>query len=343
MAKKKVDGSADIMDIIAADNMLAQEETVAEPTPIPTPKYKEPDATRIYKSTAAEPIVSCLRKERVIARLIKRKSPMIVTDNHVLDGGMSRNSTRTYTVPRLQSGQFVKVLTDAEERFLENMMGLEPNTLSSYRQTNNYWSNNTPNAINSVTLQKDDNYFDLSIPEDYIKVKILLANTNLICPSLEDWRKMPKASYQYVLIRENEEVKNAKSEMDTIQRSYMEYGKYSTNIPVLRHIIETFEKKATAPTSKLEFLQIRINSIIQKSPTQFLDIVDDPYMLTKVLIRRAIEAGIIVKRGAHYYLRDGNLPLCGNNEEPTLAAAAKFLNLPKNQTIKFGIEQKLNE
>ena len=30
------------------------------------------------------------------------------------------------------------------------------------------------------------------------------------------------------------------------------------------------------------------------------------------------------------------------NEEPTLNIAAKFLNLPKNQEIKFSLEAKLN-
>lgn len=345
MAKKKDVQEEEVMELmdVADEFEIAKQqgELIIER---PTGSVEAPQKSAKVEAVNIDgkPTISCLRKERVIARLIMKKSPMIKSDKHVLDGGMAQNSTRTFTVPRLRSGQFAKVLTDEEEAYLEDIMGLEPKALSAYKQRDNYWSNNTPNAINTVTLHKQDNYFDLSVPEDYIRVKILLANKQTICPSLEEFQNMPKESYQFILIRENEEVMNAKSEMDNIQRCYMEYGKYSTNVPVLRHIIESFEGKQTAPTSKLEFLQTRINSIIQKDQKQFLAIIDDPYMLTKVLIKRATEAGIVVRRGTHYLLRDGNLPLCSNNEEPTLSVAAKFLNLPKNQSIKFNIEQKLD-
>ena len=43
------------------------------------------------------------------------------------------------------------------------------------------------------------------------------------------------------------------------------------------------------------------------------------------------------------YLTENNIPLCSNNEEPTLNNAARFLNLPKNQTIKLMLEGKLKE
>lgn len=292
------------------------------------------------EQTSQDCIVNCLRNERVIARFIPRKSSLVMAEKHVQSGGLNENAVYTFTVPMTNSG-FVKVLTNAEEKFLEEAMGLESGALNIHKRQNNFWSSSTDNPINRVQLHKQDNYFDLSIPEDYIKVKILLANKNVICPSLQDWESEPKASYKFMLIRDSEEVSNAKSQMDKIQRCYMEYGKYSTNIPVLRHIIETADGVQTAPNSKLEFLQVRINSIIQKNQSTFLNIVDDPYMLTKVLIKQAVEEGVIARRGTHHYLRDGNLPLCGNDEEPTLSIAAKFLNLPKNQALKLSIEEKL--
>ena len=43
------------------------------------------------------------------------------------------------------------------------------------------------------------------------------------------------------------------------------------------------------------------------------------------------------------YLRENGTPLCGDNEEPTLNIAAKYLNLPKNQTLKFSLEAKTKE
>jgi len=75
----------------------------------------------------------------------------------------------------------------------------------------------------------------------------------------------------------------------------------------------------------------------------FLQTVKDPLLPTKVILKRALEAGIVSKRGDYYYLRSDNSPLCENNEEPTLSMASKFLNMPKHQEIKLMIEAKLKD
>lgn len=62
---------------------------------------------------------------------------------------------------------------------------------------------------------------------------------------------------------------------------------------------------------------------------------------TKVLIKKAIEASLISKRGNFLYLRSDNSPLCEANEEPTINVAARYLNNPRHQDIKFALEAKL--
>ena len=72
----------------------------------------------------------------------------------------------------------------------------------------------------------------------------------------------------------------------------------------------------------------------------FLKVASDPLLPTKVLIRKSIEAGTIVKRGNQYYIKEGSTPMCDAGE-PTLNVASQWLNLPKNQTIKFSLEANL--
>ena len=72
-------------------------------------------------------------------------------------------------------------------------------------------------------------------------------------------------------------------------------------------------------------------------------VITDPMLSTKVLIKKSIEAGLIANRGNYLYLRSDNTPLCENNEEPTLNIAAKYLNSPKHQDIKFALEAKLKQ
>lgn len=294
------------------------------------------------KVEETEGLVSCLRNERIIVRYIPKMSGMWGNNpKHILAGGMAEGSSRTFVVPILSSGMFVNVLTDSEKEFLEEIMGLEYNALSIYKKIDNFWDDANENGINKVRLTKQDNYFNLADPEDYIRYKILLASKDFIAPSLQVLQDTPKATYQYVIISEGDETKTAKDNMSTTMRCYKEYGKIEDDYDTLRVIIETIDGRPTSSNVKLEFLQTKINQLIQTDSKIFLKVISDPLLATKVLIKKSIEAGLIANRGNYLYLRDGNTPLCEMDEEPTLNIAARYLNSPKHQDIKFTLEAKL--
>lgn len=279
--------------------------------------------------------VSCLRNERIIVRHIPKVSGMITNPKHILYGGMAENAVRYFTVPLLSSGVYANVLTDTEKEFLEEVMGLEYNALSIYKKVDNYWENRM------VRLTKQDTYLDLSNPEDYIRYKILLVNKDQIAPSLEALSDKPKATYQFVLIAEGEEVRSEKDNMSSTMRCYKEFGKIENDLQTLRTIVESIDGRPTSPTIKLEFLQTKANSLIQADSKLFLKIITDPFLSTKVLIRRAIEGGLISNRGNFLYLKSDNTPLCEHNQEPTLSIAAQYLNNPRRQELKLMLEAKL--
>ena len=220
-------------------------------------------------------------------------------------------------------------------------MGLEYNALSIYKKVDNFWDDSNENGISRVRLTKQDNYLNLADPEDYIRYKILLANKDFIAPSLQALQDTPKVTYQFVIISEGDETKSAKDNMSATMKCYKEFGKIENDINTLRVVIETIDGRPTAPTVKLEFLQAEANKLIQADSKLFLKVVSDPMLSTKVLIKRAIEAGLISNRGNYLYLRSDNTPLCEMNEEPTLNIAAKYLNSPRHQEVKFALEAKL--
>ena len=129
--------------------------------------------------------------------------------------------------------------------------------------------------------------------------------------------------------------------MSFTMKCYKEYGKVEDNIHILRTIIETIDGRPTSPNSKLEFLQTKVNNLIQADSKLFYKIITDPLLSAKVLIKRSIEAGSISFRGNQLYLRSDNSPLCESNEEPTLNVAAKYISSPAHQDIKFSLEAKL--
>lgn len=285
--------------------------------------------------------INCLRNERVIVRYIPKQYGGITNPKHVLYGRFAENSYRSLTVPRLTSGTFVNVLTDSEKEFLEDIMGLEQNALSVYKRENNFWDDGNDFGISKVILYKQDNYLDLSVPEDYIRYKILLANKELVAPSMEKYQDMPKASYMFVIVNENDENKLMSSNMTTVMQCYKEYGKYEDNADVLRVIIETLDGRPLANNTKIEFMQNKCNELIQGNSKNFLKVITDKMLSTKVLIRKAVDAGIISKRGNFYYIKEDNTPMCENNEEPILSAACEFLNAPKRQDLMLSIQAKL--
>lgn len=286
-------------------------------------------------------VVSCLRKEIITVRHINKQTGNIRDPKHVLYGGMSDNATRTYTVPLLRSGALCDVLTKDEKAFLEEYMGLEPNALSVYKKENNFWDTSNDEGVSKVILHKHDNHLDLSNPVDYIKYKILLANKERIAPSIKELQDNPKATYEYVIMSDQEDTAAIKTNISTKMQCYKELGKIEDNADILRLVIETIDGRGMAPSSKIEILQNKANDLIQANARLFLSTVTDKLLPTKVLIKKAIESGIISKRGDYLYMRKDGMPLCGDGQEPTFNIAAAFLNEPKNQELKFSIEAQL--
>lgn len=320
-------------DIILDENSIMEEPQATELKATPKRQIKKKQAAQ----DVPEDIVNCLRKERVIVKHVPKETGMVRDPKHILYGGMAENAVRWFTVPRLGSGAYVNVLTNSEKAYLEEIMGLEYNALSIYNKQDNYWDNF------QVRLTKQDNYLDLSDPEDYIRYKVLLANKDMIAPSLQELEDHPKATYQFVIVHETDETSVSKKKLSYTMQAYMTFGKIQDDADKLRVIIEIIEGKPVAKTSKLEFLQEKVGKLIQADSKLFVKITTDKLLDTKVLLKKAIEAGIVSNRGNMLYLKSDGSPLCGDGEDPTLNIAAAYLNLPKNQELKFSIEAKVKD
>lgn len=312
-------------------------------TPVDVQEQKTKKRTSVKKETNAEDNsepINCLRNERVVVRFIKKPHPLVKDANHIASGGLIEGGKRTFSLPTLSSGNYKNCLTNNEKNYLEVALGLEKNALSIYNKTDNFWESGSGNA--EITLSKEDTYLDLSKPTDYIIYKMLLANSDYICPSLRELQNNPKASYQYVLVNENDEARVADDEMNVTQRCYMLFGKYSEDADTLRTLLEMVQNRTIDDNTKIEFLRQQVNNEIKMNPKLFLSVINDEYLDAKVVIRRAAKNGIISKRGVFYYLTEDNSPLCEGHEDPTLDNAARYLTNPKRNDLYIKIQAKLN-
>lgn len=278
-------------------------------------------------------IINPLRAGKVTVRFVPHKGgPAGDNPNHALSGGMAEGSTVKYCVPILSSGTYKNVLTNSEKDFLEKILDLDPNALSVYRKIDNYWDNYY------VTVGKDGITLDLSNPEDYIKYKVLLANSDEIAPSLENLQDRPKQTYRFVMVEEGDEARLENDKMDATMASYAEFKKISSDNDTMRILVELIDLRPYAQNTKSDFLRSRINQLIQADPKGFLKNITDPYLHSKVLIRRATELGALFVRNDCYHLKADGTSLSDLGQDATLSVASRWLNMPSHQDIKAILE-----
>lgn len=302
---------------------------VVEPTTV--------ENTYIPKATQEKPeFISCLKNEKVFLEYVPREGGMISDPNHELYGGLSSTAKIKLVVPKLQSNVYKNVLTNDEMKFLENYMGLAPGAMSVYKKgADNYWANKGPK------IGKEGKWFDLSDPEEYIMYKIALSDPDLVCPSKEHMKKFgKKATYKFVVVKESENTSNTLETLNYTTKAYIEFGKIQSDIDKMAMVYEMVTKRSIN-VKRLEDVVVNVSKIIQLAPKEFYEAATDVMLDTRILIKKSIEIGTIRQRGSFYYLAETNMPLSKTEVEPTLTNALNFLNLPKNQEIKFSLEAKL--
>ena len=284
--------------------------------------------------------VNPLRNEKVFVRFVPHEGGYAGNNKgHVMYGGRADGAVDKLCVPMLRStGAYKNVLTNDEKDFLEEALGLDYNALSVYKKENNYWDN----YYVRITT-KDGLWLDLSDPEDYIKYKVLLANTELVAPSVQERIERPKVTYLYEIVRPSEETSLENAKMDATMASYKEFGKIENDLDTMRVLCELLDSRPYAANTKADFLRSRINTLIQANPKVFLNNITDPMLHTKVILRRATELGKVSMRGDYYYLASDGSPLCDNGENPTLSIAARYLNSKEHQDIKFLLENEVEK
>jgi hypothetical protein len=274
---------------------------------------------------------SCLTNQKVIVKFYRRKKGNI-TDNpkHVANGGMLETSFKELVPPMLRNGQMKNILNDSEKEFLEDYMKLDKGTLSIYNKK--FWDKR------KVILYKENNSFDLSDPNQYIDYKILVANSSIIAPSLEDVKN--KATYWFYIEREGEEESRKAQTLTVKEKAYSLLSKYGENKEVLRYILRQ-TGKTTAKNTKMEMIRGWIGELIDEKPNVFVRITSDNLLKTKVFINQAVDLGVITLMKEEYFDGETSKPIAAEGLPPTLENAAAFLNEPRQQEYKLMLEAKV--
>lgn len=273
-----------------------------------------------------------LPNERVTIKFIKRNKGLAadVGSSHVISGGMIEGASRKFCVPLLRNGGLKNVLTNEEKEFFEkgHFSGVNLSIYSDFWKTQ------------YVSLEKLDTILDLSVPEDYLKYKILLAWDSVIAPSLQQYKLENKGTYQFYVTKDGEELKDRSKKLDLIKAAWKAYYKLEDNRDVLVSIIYLMTGKKLSENSTMNFINTEVETLVDTRTKDFLALVEDPNFETKTLIALAENVGIILKRNGKYETVDG-LTLARQGEIASLSNAVSYLVDPKNQEVRDLIEARV--
>lgn len=278
-------------------------------------------------------LINCLENKKVNVRSVFKETDFIKDSKHYLAYPLAEPCEGVYVTPMLSNGQFVNVLTDNEKAYLEHVLG---KNLSIYaKDEDNVWMNT------KVRLKRGDNFFDMSDPWEYIKLKILMANKNDIAPSMTALEERPRETYRFVVVDGESENKEKIKKVRVKSTAYKLLDEISENRDKLAYIYEVMTAHIPAAKMTDEDLIAGIGEHIEANPALFVKAANDELLAAKILIRRCVNAGIVIQKGEHLFVAGTNAPLCEENQSPTFPVAAAFISNPKRAELKLSLEKKL--
>lgn len=261
----------------------------------------------------------------ITVKHINRKTGMAanVSDDHVIAGGMLIGSVKKFQAPLLKNGSIANILTPEEKEYLEKVTDLN---LSVY---GDFWK------THFVSLYKEDNSFDLSNPIDYISSRILSFLKNDIAPSWE--QRNDKLTYQFVVTSANEEMIEKKHSLDHKKEAFKIYSRIENDKEKLLGVLKLLSTNAVSRDTSLSWLQTRVEEHLDAKPLEFVTLMNDPTLETKLLINEAIEKGVILKKSNRFVTEDG-MHLYEPGQNSTFENAVAYLDNNKNQDVRSFIE-----
>ena len=276
-------------------------------------------------------MVSCLRNEKINIKFILREGGLVTDPKHVNYGGMNEKAVRNYTVGLQRNGQLINPLTDDEKDFLEDVLMMEKNALSIYKKEDNFWKNRW------VRLTKGDNWIDISNPMEYINYKIILTNKDTVCQSEEELKRRPKPTYQFVVTSDDEQLHLSIDDLNSKSKAYKLFSQIDKDFDKLAYLCEKVSGKVIHVQNR-EMILNAINKIILTATQKFIDEAENKYLDTEILLKKAVDRGIVRKYKTEYTLLSHNLTLCPAGLNPSLKTACEFLNQARNQEYLFSVQ-----
>jgi len=255
------------------------------------------------------------------------KPTAFIKDVNHLASFLAPRAKKVYVTPIDRNTQrFKQLLSDEETKYLEPLLHRD---LSIYNRDHNFWSEF------QVILEKDTLTLNLSDPVDYIKYKILKANTQEIC---SDERLLKsKLTYKYVLKDLDEAVHRDAEESDFEEKVWTLFGEIKKDRVKMLDFLRLSGRKVS-DTSSDAFLISEIKKHYVKSSYEnmlyFVNTLSSTDFELNVIISKAVSYRIIEKNRNKYIFQNEQIG-------SSLSQLVSYLKDPKNQDVLLIIEEQI--
>jgi len=259
------------------------------------------------------------------------------------------------TVPIDKNTGFLKeVLTQEERAFFESPdsgLDFKSGDLMSTKREHNFWKNYTIPIQKPESIVKEESVLfelDLSKPFDYIKYKVLMANTSTSGGNVAaSWsERYNSGTYKIALVRDEETLVDIVSKSSKRQEAYKYLTVLQKSTSEMYDFLAIYwlsSKSYNQPPedSTKEFYTAEYERLVEKDLDGLVAVIKDKdnYPI-KILLNKAVKLNVL-----SYSISNGFVTVEGIPLGLTMSDAVSFLKNPKNQEHYLRIENyvKMNE
>jgi hypothetical protein len=225
---------------------------------------------------------------------IPRGSSMIKDPTHV-GYFMYPNTEFSCILPRrLSDGAWVKCLTEAEQKFLEEKLKAD----LSFRKDNKFWSNRHIIIKRTEELLLSGFDLDISNPDGYLDYKIMSVNPKF-APSWD--KRNDSLEYRFALVSKGEKLSEDNAKEEVKMTAYDLYSKIKNNKEALTDFLVRFGKPNIDKNSPIEFVRNEVFKVVDTTPSKFVEILGDVDYEMKTFIDKALSSGGLKMQGRTTY------------------------------------------
>ena len=150
-----------------------------------------------------------------------------------------------------------------------------------------------------------------------------------------------KATYKWIIIRENEEHMKQSKSIDIKKNAFIAYGKIEDSRESLEDMLRLYGI-SPAEDSSIDFLRSIVGEKLENDPRTLLEIKNDKDYVIKVLLLKGVSKGTVLVSGGLYKTDEG-VSISPPNVAPNMQNAIAYLNSAEGQDVRLYIEAKVGK